>query len=126
MDRQHGFTVCEDCLVIPTQGRQPRDVAHTDRQTCLTAHAARVGARPEIWVKACDLQQGSSRDALRVARVDEVVGDGQVTVGKDPRPEGLVVVTQDAIFWLETFTSGVARTPKTLLEITFVDVLQTD
>ena len=73
-DRQHGFTVCEGCLIIPTQGRQPRDVAHTDRQTCLTAHAARVGARPEIWVKACDLQQGSSRDALRVARVDEVVG----------------------------------------------------
>lgn len=99
---------------------------HTDRQTCLTAHAARVGLRPEIWVKACDLQQGSSKGTVRVAWVDEVVGDGQVTVGKDPRLDGLVVVTQDAVFLFGSLTSGVAPTPKTLIEISFVDVLQTD
>ena len=99
---------------------------HTDRQTCLTAHAARVGPCPEIWVKACDRQQGSSKSAVRVAWVDGVVDDGQVTVGKDPRPEGLVVVTQDAVFWLGSFTSAPAPTPETLIEISFVDVLQTD
>ena len=98
----------------------------TDRQKCLTAHAARVGPRSEIWVKACDLQQGSSNGAVRVAWVDQVVGDGQVTVGKDRRPEGLVVVTQDAVFWLGSFTSGGAPTPETFLEISFVDVLQVD
>ena len=98
----------------------------TDRHTCLTAHAARVGPCPEIWVKACDLQQGSSKSAVRVAWVDGVVDDGQVTVGKDPRLQGLVVVTQDAVFWLGSFTSGAAPTPETLIEISFVDVLQTE
>ena len=100
--------------------------SHTDKQTCLTAHAARVGPRSETWVKACDLQQGSSKGTVRVAWVDQVVGDGQATVGKDPRLEGLVVITQDAVFWLGCFTSGVAPKPKTLTEISFVDVLQTD
>ena len=63
---------------------------------------------------------------LESAWVDEVVDDGQVTVGKDPRLQGLVVVTQDEVFLFGCFTSGVAPKPKTLIEISFVDVLQTD
>jgi len=61
-----------------------------------------------------------------VAWVDGFVDDGQVTVGKDPRLEVFVVVTLDAVFWLGSFTSSVAPTPRTLLEISFLDVLQAD